>query len=141
MAIKQLEVAFYEIPAIDTTEFETEGPVDIHYVPDSHARIKDGRWDGASALCGKMAPDEKSGFRWTDAYRRVTCTTCIRKYVQSPECHGWFLSTHGMDAERIQLLNEQLGRLRGAHFTNLLIRKDGQDLNEEADWIKHLVQI
>lgn len=127
----------YEIPATNPLD-GCDAP--IHLVNDSHGRIKDGSWDGSSAMCGKPSPEEKSGFVWEPSYRFATCTGCLRAYVAAGG-KGWFLPADGMSDDVVQAIEGRLLKMRGAHFTNLHIRKDGQDFEEEGDWIRNLRQL
>jgi hypothetical protein len=124
----------YEVPAYRSDE--ADGSV-VHMVNDSHGRIKNGDWDGSAAMCGHLAPDENSGHVWKPSYGFANCPLCLRAYVGAGG-KGWYLPLANMDQRREEQIDEMLKKLRGAHFTNLLIRKDGQDLNEEGDWIKNL---
>lgn len=124
----------YEVPAYN--------PMDgcgapVHMVNDSHGRIKDGSWDGSAAMCGKPGPEENSGFTWVASYGFATCPACLRAYIAGGG-KGWFLPLNKMDAEREASIDAALQRLHGAHYTNFMIRKDGQDLEEQADWVKNL---
>lgn len=124
----------YEVPAYNP---EDGCGAPVHMVNDSHGRIKDGSWDGSAAMCGKQAPAENSGFMWTASYGFATCAACLRAYVAGGG-QGWFLPVNKMDAERVNAIDAQLQMLHGAHYTNFAIRKDGQDLVEQADWVKNL---
>jgi hypothetical protein len=119
----------YEVPAYN--------PMDgcgapVHMVNDSHGRIKDGSWEGAAAMCGKQGPAEDSGFSWVASFGFATCPACLRAYVAAGG-KGWFLPLNRMSPEVEQSVDEQLRKMHGAHYTNVQIRKDGQDIEEGAD--------
>jgi hypothetical protein len=125
----------YEVPAY-RSDIEASTAL-VHMVNDSHGRIKNGDWDGAAAMCGLEAPAQDSGHKWTPSFAFASCPACLRAYVAAGG-EGWFLPASNMSKERADAVDAQLQKLKGAHFTNFLIRKDGQDLNEEADWVKNL---
>lgn len=124
----------YEVPAYRSDEGK-DG--EVHMVNDSHARIKDGTWDGSYAMCGKEAPAQDSEHKWVPSYGFATCKACLRAYVAGGG-EGWFLPAAKMGDHMPPIIDEQLQKLKGAHYTNFMIRKDGQDLNEQADWVKYL---
>lgn len=138
MAIRKLDLSAYEIPAHAQNSEGT--PQVIHMVSDSHGRIKEGRWDGATAMCGERAPAESSGNMWVSSYRHATCVACLRAYI-ADGANGWFMSSDGMSKDWQDNVDRVLDSCRKAHFTNLIVRKDGQDVVSEGDWIKKLQRI
>lgn len=124
----------YEVPAYRSDEGKTG---EVHMVMDDHGRIKNGDWDGSYAMCGHQPPAQDSNHKWVPSYGFASCTGCLRAYIAAGG-KGWFLPADKMGEHMPPIIDEQLKTLKGAHYTNFLIRKDGQDLNEEADWVKHL---
>lgn len=124
----------YEVPAYDSS-LGKEAP--IHMVNDSHARIKDGAWDGSYAMCGATAPAQDSGHMWKPSFGFANCKACLRAYIAGGG-KGWFLPEARMADHMPPIIDETLEKLKGAHYTDFAIRKDGQDMHAEADWVKHL---
>jgi hypothetical protein len=124
----------YEVPAYDPSEGKQAL---VHMVSDSHARIKDGRWDGAAAMCGKQAPAEGSGQMWKESYGFATCPACLRAYIAAGG-KGWFLPQGRKEEHYVRSIDDAIDLTKGAHYTNLAVRRDGQDMSAEADWVKDM---